>query len=287
MILESLEKNKEKRLGDVSKTLENNRLLVENTQDKERDILKRIGLDMHIKAVEDKLELQVKNTLYEAEYKSKIFHISEIKKMCMDYRFFMRKADQYRGTIPDDLGLSLVKFEQETKVAIASTPSYNDFYILAPPNCFKGYTPFTEKVKDLLNLSNKSFKDFFTPKLDPILLYRLPDGEHFAFLRKWGNDINIFRKFTSEILKTNFRVKFYCVLFCIFLICLPSLIIYYFPDGILFEEIKGRPTVSGILFGAISGIFWFLGTIFSFAVSNQLLFKNNINLGSTEKNWRY
>ena len=95
---------------------------------------------------------------------NRIFHVSAIKSICVDYRLRFLDSNLFKNTIPEE-GISKVK-----NLEITHNTKLNGFKIMAPAKLFK--------------LKNAD---------DPLLF--APIGNNYYYLiHKWGNDLSPFRK---------------------------------------------------------------------------------------------
>lgn len=96
--------------------------------------------------------------------RSRIFHISDIKKICIDYRLRFLDSRYFKGEIPVE-GISKIKsLEKEHGIALKG------FKIIAPSKLFK--------------LEDKD---------DPLLFAPIGNG-YFYLVHQWGNDLHALRK---------------------------------------------------------------------------------------------
>ncbi|WP_027076024.1 hypothetical protein [Maribacter antarcticus] len=95
---------------------------------------------------------------------SKIFHVTDIKKICIDYRLRFLDSRYFKGEIPVE-GISKIKsLEKEHKIELKG------FKIIAPSKLFK--------------LEDKD---------DPLLFAPIGNG-YFYLIHQWGNDLHPLRK---------------------------------------------------------------------------------------------
>jgi len=95
---------------------------------------------------------------------SRIFHIADIKKICIDYRLRFLDSRYFKGEIPVE-GISKIKsLEREHQIALRG------FKIIAPSKLFK--------------LEDKD---------DPLLFAPIGNG-YFYLIHQWGNDLHPLRK---------------------------------------------------------------------------------------------
>lgn len=284
MILKDLEKQKDKRLEGSDQFISSCKQLLENNHDEERELLRSLGLDTQLVEAEKNIELKVLNTRYEEEYKNKIFHVSEIEEMCLKYRFFLRHSSRYRGVIPPDLGPTIRRFVEDTKVAIGRSPQHNDFFIMAPPRMFKGYKHAGKKFAELHEATVESARELFAAKdPDPIFLYKI-DSEHFAFLKKWGNDVTPSRTIPALFLRNNFTTKLCGLILFLFALSLPWLVGFNLPEGTFETPGKDNDTPWQIFRIIAYSVVTLAYTIYTFILMGQFMWTNHNN-GNTADNW--
>lgn len=153
----------------------------------------------------------------------KIYHISQIKKVCIDYRLRFLNTKYFKGDIPQEAFNKIAELEKEHDIEMKG------FKIIAPSKLFK--------LKD---------------KDDPLLFAPI-GNEYFYLIHKWGNDLHPLRKLlmwpfkniinlTSVVLvisyvvtllvpdglfsKTSTTAQFWIVFFFMFK-CLASVVIFY------------------------------------------------------------
>ena len=127
----------------------------------------------------------------------KIYHLNDIKKICIDYRLRFLPSYYFKADIPYE-AVSKIKALEKTH----ETAFYN-FKIIAPSKLFR------LKKKD-----------------DPLLF--IPIGEDYFYLvHKWGNDLNPFRKIWSWFFKSFENLLFTCFVASVILTLL-------IPEGLFF-----------------------------------------------------
>ena len=95
---------------------------------------------------------------------NKIFHISQIKGVCIDYRLRFLDVKYFKGNIPD------MAFEKIKSLEKQHNTSLEGFKIMAPSVLFR------------------------LKKTDDPLLFVPIGNNYFYLVHKWGNDLNPFRK---------------------------------------------------------------------------------------------
>ncbi|NGZ88735.1 hypothetical protein [Psychroflexus maritimus] len=130
---------------------------------------------------------------------SRIYHISQIGKICIDYRLRFLDAKLFKGDIPKEAYQEIASLEAKHATEI------NQFKMIAPAKLFK--------------LENAD---------DPILLASL-GNDYYYFIHQWGNDLHSLRKIIMWPLKTfeNFMIT---------LFALSALVTFLVPSGLLSEN---------------------------------------------------
>lgn len=132
----------------------------------------------------------------------KIFHIDQIKKVCIDYRFRFLGSHLFKGEIPEEALSKIKEFENLHNTKLSG------FKIAAPSKLF--------------HLKNYD---------DPLLFVPLGNN-YFYLLHKWGNDVNAFRKVAMRPLKNLGSFTFALVL-------LSLLVTAITPENILGKSTTG------------------------------------------------
>ena len=102
--------------------------------------------------------------IYEKLDPKKIFHIKDIKKVCVDYRLRFLDSSFYKGKIPN---VALKKIDLLQK---EHSTSLNSFKIMGPSSVFQ-----LEK------------------KDDPLLFFQISKN-YFYLIHKWGTDFSVLRR---------------------------------------------------------------------------------------------
>jgi len=130
---------------------------------------------------------------------SRIYHISQIGKICIDYRLRFLDAKLFKGDIPKEAYHEIADLEAKHGTEI------NQFKMIAPAKLFK--------------LENAD---------DPILLASMGNG-YYYFIHQWGNDLHPLRKITMWPVKTfeNFMISLFVI---------SALATFLVPSGLLSEN---------------------------------------------------
>ena len=156
--------------------------------------------------------------------RNQIYHISDIKKICIDYRLRFLDAHYFRGTIPEEATSKIRNLEKDHDISL------NTFKIMAPSK--------------LLKLENAD---------DPLLFSPL-GGDYYYLIHKWGNDLHPLRKLLMWPYKS-----FENLIFLIFVLSIVMTLIT--PIG-LFSKANGMQEhllIFLFFFKGIAGIALFYG----------------------------
>lgn len=131
-----------------------------------------------------------------------IYHISQIGKICIDYRLRFLDSKLYKGDLPYEAISKIKELENKHHTTL------NGFKMMAPSKLFK--------------LENAD---------DPLLFAPMGNG-YYYFIHKWGSDLHPLRKIMMWPFKT-----FETFIFTIFLTSL--LFTYLVPKGFFMDENSG------------------------------------------------
>jgi len=126
---------------------------------------------------------------------NRIFHLSDIEKLCIDYRLRFLDSTYFKGEIPYEALSKIKALEKEQQMSLKG------FKIVAPSKLFK--------------LENAD---------DP-LLFAPMGNDYFYLIHKWGNDLHPFRKLMMWPFK-------HLENFIALLLVLSFLIALLIPDGL-------------------------------------------------------
>jgi len=123
-------------------------------------------------AARDAIKLQLGNSegtdenlfIFDFLESDKIFHISQIKAICIDYRLRFLGSHLYKSTVPHEAVSKIKHLEKQHNTTLQG------FKIVAPSSQF--------------HLENYD---------DPLLFAPIGNG-YYYLIHKWGNDLNKFRK---------------------------------------------------------------------------------------------
>lgn len=161
-IQERLVKLREKRISEVNILAEVQQILDENE-------LHRIEIKSRLESKKPTIQNNLNPLYLDA---SRIFHITDIKKLCVDYRLRFLDAHYFKGDFPEQAISEIRMLEQQHAC------SFQDFKIVAPAK--------------LLKLENAD---------DPLLFVPIND-QYFYLIHKWGRDLHPLRRFLMWPYKT-------------------------------------------------------------------------------------
>ena len=168
--------------------------------------LPKTNLYNELLKVKGKSSLINKNSFFEFEYNiskinsNKLFHVNQIKKICIDYRLRFLELNLFKGKVPKKAYQNLEKFK-------ADHPNLKfDLKIMAPSKLFE--------------LENYD---------DPLLFASLGNG-YYYLIHKWGNDLSFFRKISVWPFKNLVNIlTFISIISLVITALVPGNIFYY--DG--------------------------------------------------------
>ncbi len=149
-----LQKYRRKSVGDENIMAEVLRIFSEN--EKERN-----GIISNLTEPSKEISNRFNLELLQAD---KIFHIDDIKKLCVHYRLRFLDSHYFKGNFPEEAISEIRKLEKEHQTSL------KNFKIVAPAK--------------LLKLENAD---------DP-LLFAPMGNDYFYLVHKWGSDLHPFRK---------------------------------------------------------------------------------------------
>jgi len=153
---------------------------------------------------------------FDALETERIYHISDIEKLCIDYRLRFLDSSLFKGTFPVEALEAIKVFEQEQGREIKG------FKMIAPAPMFK----LEEKDKD------------------PLLMVPMGGG-YYYLLAQWGNDLHPLRK----ALVYPFR-DFEALLRTVFIFC--AAVALLFPESLM----RGPKDTGTILHIRVIFFFW-------------------------------
>ncbi|MBT8256492.1 MAG: hypothetical protein KJO23_08125 [Bacteroidia bacterium] len=154
--------NIQERLIEVrNRRLSGSHILTEVHQVLRKNELERAGIKTRLSNSGDHTNASLKLELLNGEA---IFHLNDIRKMCVDYRLRFLDSSYFKGEIPEEAISKIRRIEKEHDTSLTKMK------IMAPAK--------------LLKLENAD---------DPLLFASL-GNDYFYLIHKWGNDLHPFRK---------------------------------------------------------------------------------------------
>lgn len=172
----------------------------------------------------------------------KIFHLSQIKNVCIDYRLRFLDSYLFKNTIPEEAVTNIRNLEKTHKTKLEG------FKIMAPSKAF--------------NLISYD---------DPLLFAPL-GNDYYYLIHKWGNDLNWYRKISVM----PFKSTAVFVLFCLILSVVGTFLI---PKNHLSESVELAPIIIFLflfksIIATIAYYFFMMGKNFNDVIWNRT-FKEN------------
>lgn len=158
------------------------RLLLEHTEQEERNVLKAYNLDEHLVRAEKEQGLLIESEKFEAEFGS-AFNIKHIGHIAKQYRLRFLPLDKFKGAIDPLLATKMVAFGK--KHNIDPSKDTTGFYVLAPSEDFRLEETKHHRPRPVVSQ-------------DPLLFYKLDrTGEVWTLIHKWGSEFNYMRMIRS------------------------------------------------------------------------------------------
>lgn len=170
--------------AEKSENIEGIKLLLENTANDERKILRDAGLDHNIKQIEKEVGINLERKKFEEKIEGTLFTEEEIENLCLKYNLRFLRSNKYNGHIEPILGSKILNFFKSKNIDSKSYEAENNLYILAPAKAF-----------NLERLPKPP------RKTDPAIFYRMTtnEGNMYALIHRWGNDFTVFRRFSGIV----------------------------------------------------------------------------------------
>ncbi len=142
------------------------------------------------------------NLVFDKLESNRIYNISQIEKICVNYRLRFLESNLYKGDLPQEAINEIKRLNTEHETELKG------FKVMAPSKLFK--------------LKNAD---------DPILMAPIGNG-YYYFIHKWGNDLHPLRRLLVWPVKTLENFIFTMVI-------LSLLATGLFPKSIFFDETSG------------------------------------------------
>ena len=184
--------------------------------------------DLHFELIKSKRVSKIKIDLdYNPDKidSNRLFHVDQIRKICIDYRLRFLDFNFFKGGVPDEAYTKLKEFE-------LNHPDLDlNIKMMAPTKLFK--------------LENYD---------DPLMFVSLGNN-YYYLIHKWGNDMNYFRKIFMWPFKNIYNILVYIAIISLFFTT-------FVPDGIFFY--KNNPEIQFFvvflfMFKSLAAIFIYFG----------------------------
>jgi hypothetical protein len=156
---------------------------------------------------------------------NRLFHVDQIRKICIDYRLRFLDFNFFKGGVPDEAYTKLKEFE-------LNQPELDlNIKMMAPTKLFQ--------------LENYD---------DPLMFVSLGNN-YYYLIHKWGNDMSYFRKMFMWPFKNIYNILVYIAIISLFFTT-------FVPDGIFFY--KNNPEIQFFvvflfMFKSLAAIFIYFG----------------------------
>jgi len=156
---------------------------------------------------------------------NRLFHVDQIRKICIDYRLRFLDFNFFKGGVPDEAYTKLKEFE-------LNHPDLDlNIKMMAPTKLFQ--------------LENYD---------DPLMFVSLGNN-YYYLIHKWGNDMSYFRKIFMWPFKNIYNILVYIAIISLFFTT-------FVPDGIFFY--KNNPEIQFFvvflfMFKSLAAIFIYFG----------------------------
>ena len=184
--------------------------------------------DLHFELIKSKRVSKIKIDLdYNPDKidSNRLFHVDQIRKICIDYRLRFLDFNFFKGGVPDEAYTKLKEFE-------LNHPDLDpNIKMIAPTKLFQ--------------LENYD---------DPLMFVSLGNN-YYYLIHRWGNDISYFRKMFMWPFKNIYNILVYIAIISLFFTT-------FVPDGIFFY--KNNPEIQFFvvflfMFKSLAAIFIYFG----------------------------
>jgi hypothetical protein len=184
--------------------------------------------DLHFELIKSKRVSKIKIDLdYNPDKidSNRLFHVDQIRKICIDYRLRFLDFNFFKGGVPDEAYTKLKEFE-------LNHPDLDlNIKMMAPTKLFQ--------------LENYD---------DPLMFVSLGNN-YYYMIHKWGNDMSYFRKLFMWPFKNIYNILVYIAIISL-------LFTSFVPDGIFFY--KNNPEIQFFvvflfMFKSLAAIFIYFG----------------------------
>ena len=141
--------------------------LLREQGEQEEQLIQNLGLHRSLLQISDARRHRSLNQ----RFKGEVYHVDDIRQVCIDYRMRMLPSHRYHGPIDPEFGPKLNRFQKTHR--LTATELEHNFFIVAPAETF--------------DLEKRQ-----RPLVDPLLLYRI-DDRHYKMVHQWGGDLHPLR----------------------------------------------------------------------------------------------
>ncbi len=172
---DALIRKDQKRQGVIDNPAREAQALLQEQGMQEEDAIRQLGLKRSLPQIRDSKQRWLRHWLLNKQLDGEVYHVDDIKQICVDYRMRMLSSRLYHGPIDPEFGMKLKRFQEEQ--ALTKEDLEYDFYIVAPAETF--------------DLEKRQ-----RPIIDPLLLYKV-DQHHYKLVHQWGDDLHPLRYIQS------------------------------------------------------------------------------------------
>jgi len=192
----------------------------------EQQALHYLGLAANTK--ERKRQHWIQQLKLNEQYQGGVFHVEDVRKVCMQYNMRMLPSRLYRGPIDTEFAPKVKKFQQNYQLSEEALAE--DFYIMAPPKTFE----LEERQRPVVDL-------------DPVLLYKLDDS-YYKLVHQWGSELNPLRYVSSWKKRdlSNMTTHWFVMSFMVTMLLL----------GFLVDSLSSALTLAMLIAGLIAWMYY-------------------------------
>lgn len=152
-------------------SLSNIRELLKREGELEKEVLQRMGLSQN--EISQEQSNWIQQCQLNQTYCGEVYHIDDIRKICMEYNMRMLPSSLYRGPVDPMFGAKVKRFQQERQLSKEEVE--DNFFIVAPAKAFD----LEQRQRPVVDI-------------DPLLLYKVNDN-FYKLVHQWGSDLNLLR----------------------------------------------------------------------------------------------
>lgn len=181
---------KNKRIIETELLIERNKFMSESAiLDEITDILNQnqIERDTIRETIQEKSSTESNTFQFDLLETDKIFHLVQIRKVCVDYRLRFLDSSFFKEGIPEEAISKIHALEKEHKTTLGG------FKIMAPSKAF-----------ELMSYD------------DPLLFAPI-GNDYYYLIHQWGNDINPLRKWFVKPFQNLFNFVIFCLVVSLFI----------------------------------------------------------------------